>query len=130
MQKALILIVDENQATRTMYADYLRHHGYAVVEADGTGMDVELSESLRPDLVVTELPSDWEWLQAIRVMRGDGTTRHCVIIACSTHIEPDWPCAPPGLEVDRALPKPTSPRALLQEVQQLLGHVPTEAVMA
>ncbi|HSJ26177.1 MAG TPA: hypothetical protein VK929_15975 [Longimicrobiales bacterium] len=130
MQKALILIVDQSSATRAMYADYLRYHGYGVAEASTSAEGMRLSHSLRPDLVVTELPADHEWVQAIRVLGRDGAARETAIIACSTQIDPRWPYVPEGVDVDRALPKPTSPRTLLDEVMRLLGHDAPEPVMA
>jgi DNA-binding response OmpR family regulator len=130
MAKALILIIDQSRATRAMYADYFRYHGYDVAEAVDSAEGVLLSRTLKPDLVVTELSADLEWVQAIRVMRSNGTARETAIIACSTLIESNWPQAPGGVEVDRALPKPMSPRSLLWEVQQLLGHAPAEPAVA
>jgi CheY-like chemotaxis protein len=122
MHRALILIIDPSRETRTIYADYFRHYGYAVAEAGSGHEGAALARSLRPDLIVTELSEDHDWVQAIRVVRDDGSTRETAIIACSTLIEPSWPCAPAGVEVDSALPKPTSPRTLLDEVQRLLAH--------
>jgi CheY-like chemotaxis protein len=130
MHKALILIIDQSSATRAMYADYLRHHGYDVAEAADSAEGFQLSVALHPDLVVTELPADHEWVQAIRVVGRNGAARETAIIACSTHIDPRWPYMPEGVDVDRALPKPTSPRTLLYEVERLLGHDQASVVVA
>jgi CheY-like chemotaxis protein len=131
MAKALILIVDRCGATRAMYAAYFRHHGYEAVEAADSREGVLLSRMLNPDLVVADLAGGQEWVPAIRRMRGNGTARERAIIACSSTIDPHWPEAPTGIDVDRALPKPTSPSSLLQAIQQLLGHGPAaQALMA
>jgi CheY-like chemotaxis protein len=122
MHRALILIIDPSRETRTIYADYFRHYGYAVAEAADGDEGAELARSLRPNLIVTELSEEEDWVRAIRVVREDGTTRETAIIACSSLIEASWPCAPAGVQVDSALPKPTSPRTLLGEVQRLLAH--------
>jgi CheY-like chemotaxis protein len=119
--KALILIIDQSSDTRAMYADCFRHHGYAVAEAADSHEGLALSRSLRPDLIVTELSTEHEWVQAIRVIRGNGVAGETAIIACSSSIEPSWPCVPEGIDVDRALPKPTSPSTLLMAAEQLLA---------
>lgn len=130
MQNALILIIDQSSATRQMYADYLRHHGYRVVGASDSAEGLRLSRSMRPELIVTELAADREWIQAIQVMKRNGTARETAIIACSTFIDPRWPCVPDDVAVDRALPKPTAPRDLLREIERLLGEPALEPAVA
>jgi CheY-like chemotaxis protein len=119
MHKALILIIDESDVTRAMYGDYFRHHGFAVAEAANGTEGLRLFRQLRPDLIVTELSDRPEWMQSIRSIRALGA-RKTGMIACSTAIDATWPVAPPGLEVDLALAKPISPRALLDQALHLL----------
>jgi DNA-binding response OmpR family regulator len=126
MHKALILIIDESDVTRAMYGDYFRHHGFAVVEAASGTEGLRLFRQRRPDLIVTELSDRPEWMQSIRSIRALGG-RNTGMIACSTTIDATWPVAPPGLDVDVALAKPTSPRALLDQARHLLGSLGHEA---
>lgn len=121
MDTALILIIDESEDTRAMYGDYFRYHGYAVAEAADGAEALRLYYRLQPDLIVTELSDEPEWIRAIRTMRGQGGGRKTATIACSTTIDATWPYAPPGVDVDMALAKPTSPRTLLLQAQHLLG---------
>jgi CheY-like chemotaxis protein len=127
MDKALILIIDESGDTRAMYGDYFRYHGYAVAEAADGLEGLRLYYKLQPDLVVTELSDEPEWIRALRTMRGHGHGRKTATIACSTTIDASWPYAPPGVDVDMALPKPISPRTLLLQAQHLLRAVSHEA---
>jgi CheY-like chemotaxis protein len=122
MERALILIIDQSPETRAMYADIFRHYGYTVAEAADSAEGVRLFHELRPDLIVTELSNEPEWVRALRAVRDDANGPRPATIACSTSIDPHWPCAPPGIDVDLALPKPTSPRKLLTEAQQLLAR--------
>lgn len=121
MAKELILIIDASAETRSMYGDYFRYHGYEVAEAPDAAEGVQLLSELRPDLVVTELSEEPEWVEGIRTLRRSGTGEERAMIACSTRIDPTWPCAPPEIDVDRALPKPLSPRVLLLEAQAVLA---------
>lgn len=120
MQKALILVIDPSSDTRAMYGDYFRHHGYAVAEAADGAEGVRLFEQLRPDLIVTELSAEPEWLRSIQRIRGQGDGPRTAMIACSTTIDATWPAVPHDIEVDLALAKPISPRALLQQAELVL----------
>jgi DNA-binding response OmpR family regulator len=122
MGKALILIIDPSRETRAIYADYFRFHGYDVVEAGDGAEGVRLYGELAPDLVVTELSGDPDWVPALGVVRSRGAGSRTPIIACSTVIDAHWPYAPSGLEVDSALAKPTSPRKLLMVAEHLLSR--------
>lgn len=121
MEKALILIIDKSPATRSMYADCFRYYGYAVAEAADGVEGVRLFNELQPDLIVTELSDEPEWIQAIQALRWSDAGRETALIACSTRIDRSWPFPPAGVDVDVALAKPTSPHALLQEAEQLLA---------
>jgi CheY-like chemotaxis protein len=123
MRKALILIIDQSQDTRAMYGDYFRHHGYTVVEAADGMEGVRLFRQFQPDLVVTELSEEQEWMGAIRSIVAGSSGWKPASIACSTSIDPSWPFPPPGVDVDMAVPKPVSPRSLLEQAEQLLAHL-------
>jgi DNA-binding response OmpR family regulator len=127
MTRARILIIDPSQETRTMYAGYFRHHGYDVVEAADAGDGAALVAECQADLVVTELSADTEWMDALWTLR---MSRHSGVpmIACSTTIEARCPWGPACVDV--ALPKPTSPRDLLEQAQCLLERGAAAAVAA
>jgi CheY-like chemotaxis protein len=122
MNKGLILIIDQSPETRAMYGDYFRHHGYGVAEAADGQEGIRLVRELKPDLVVTELSGDEGWLDAIRTIANDSPDERPALIACSTRIDASWPYAPPGLAVDMAVPKPITPRSLLEQARQVLVH--------
>jgi CheY-like chemotaxis protein len=121
MEKPLILIIDRSEYTRAMYGDCFRHHGYAVMEAADGVEGLNLFREVEPDLVVTEVSRDPDWIEAIRAMRSPGPGRHTATIACSVTIDPAWPFAPAGFDVDLALAKPISPRALLLQAERVLA---------
>jgi CheY-like chemotaxis protein len=123
MERALILIIDPSEETRAMYGDYFRYHGYEVVEAADGADGVRAARELKPDLVVTELSIAPDRIRELRTIRTGPRGRRPATIACSTSLDPSWPFAPAGVEVDMALAKPISPRALLLHAQYLLGHL-------
>ena len=51
----LVLIVDDFEDNREMYAQYLRFHGYDVAEADNGQDALSQASGLRPDVIVMDL---------------------------------------------------------------------------
>jgi DNA-binding response OmpR family regulator len=131
MHKPLILIIDTSPETRSMYAHYFRYNGYRVVQADDGEEVVRMFPGMRPALVITELSEDPGWARALRLLRWPRSGGKTAVIACSTMID-RWRGVPEGIDVDVALPKPTSPRTLLREAERLLarraqvGHGPVD----
>ena len=122
MLKALILLIDPSSATRSMYADRLRHYGYDVVEAQDAVEGLRLFARFDPSLVVAELSDDPAWLDALRMVRSLVPGLRTPLILCSTRLEAFRPVAPAGLDADSLLAKPVSPRHLLLEVNALLAE--------
>lgn len=121
MATALILVIDPSAVTRSMYGDCFRHAGYDVAESEDATEGVRLFTELGPRLVVTELSDDPEWREAIGAFRSPEPGRRTPVILCSTRIDRRWPAPPAGIDVDVALAKPISPRALLLEASDLLA---------
>lgn len=129
MADATILLIDPSAATRTMYADYLRHHGLHVTEACDLADAIGVVVAAAPAVIVTELLiPGYDAIAGIRMFRRLEATRYARVLACATAIDPVWPYAPPGAEVDSALQKPVPPSALLTEVRYLLRAEPAMAI--
>ena len=82
----LVLVVEDYQDAREMYAAYLQFSGYDVVEA-GNGVEaVEKTLDLLPDIVLMDLAlprmDGWE---ATRRLKNDERTRHIPIVALTGH---------------------------------------------
>ena len=78
----LILVVDDYQDAREMYAEYLQFSGFRVAEAKNGNEAVEQACSLKPDLILMDLslPGMDGW-EATRVLKADDETRHIPIVA-------------------------------------------------
>jgi two-component system cell cycle response regulator DivK len=79
---AVVLLADDSQDSRELYATYLRDLGYSVVEvADGDDA-VKVAQSTRPDLIVMDLSmpvvDGWE---ATRRLKRDADTRTIPLVA-------------------------------------------------
>jgi len=122
MPGALILVVDDFEDNREIYAQFLRFSGYRVAEAvDGLDALAKAAD-LRPDLIVMDLSlprlDGWE---ATRQLKNDPVTRAIPVVALTGH-------ALDGLE-DRArvsgcdsfVTKPCIPADLEAEIRRVLA---------
>src|SRR5262245_38364887 len=118
-ERPLILLVEDCEDNRDMYAAFLSRRGYQIAEAGDGREALEKSVELLPDLVVMDLTlPDMDGTQAIRRMRDDQRTQTTPIIVVSGYSRPDDPAASPGW--DAFLSKPCPPDLLVQQIQRLL----------
>ena len=82
----LILVVDDYQDAREMYAEYLQFSGFRVAEARNGNEAVAQAFSLRPDLILMDLslPGMDGW-EATRVLKADERTKHIPVVALTGH---------------------------------------------
>ena len=86
MAETLVLLVDDYQDAREMYAEYLQYSGFRVAEAKNGNEAVSQARSLKPDLILMDLslPGMDGW-EATRVLKADEETRHIPIVALTGH---------------------------------------------
>jgi two-component system, cell cycle response regulator DivK len=123
-----ILVVDDYEDNRQMYAELLAYAGYRVAEARDGAEAIAAALRILPDLIVMDLSlpviDGWE---ATRRLKADARTKHIPVLALTGH-------APEGLTghsesaheagCDAFLSKPCSPESLLALVHDMLGRHP------
>lgn len=117
-----ILLVEDNEDNRIVYATILRHYGYRVIEAlDGAEALAKVAED-RPDLVLLDisLPHIDGW-EVSRRLRSSEPTRDIRIVALTAHAMPGDRERARIEGFDGYLAKPCEPRAVLAEVRRLLA---------
>jgi two-component system, cell cycle response regulator DivK len=119
-----ILIVDDFEDNRTMYAEFLKFSGYDVVEASDGLEAIDKATSFPPDVVVMDLSlpllDGWE---ATRRLKRDPRTQHIPVVVLSGHVlEGHWKSARDA-GCDGFLAKPCLPETLLETVRQVLAGV-------
>jgi two-component system, cell cycle response regulator DivK len=118
-----VLIVEDSFDNRTIYADILRHAGYAVIEAENGARGVEEAQREMPDLILMDLsmPQMDGW-KALEVLKQDGRTAVIPVLAVSAHVAING-------DLERAveagfatyLTKPIEPKEVLREVESRIG---------
>ena len=117
----LILLVDDFEDNRAMYAEYLAYSGYRVEQASDGEEALELTRRLRPDVVVMDmsLPVMDGW-EATRRLKADEATKHIPIIALTGHAVGTLARGAQDAGCDAFLAKPCLPETLVQKLEELI----------
>jgi CheY-like chemotaxis protein len=123
-QSPLILVVDDYQDAREMYAEYLQFSGYRVAEARNGNEAVEQALALKPDLILMDLslPGMDGW-EATRRLKADETTKHIPIVALTGHALAGASEGARKAGCDSFVTKPCLPDDLVVEVRRMLNAV-------
>ena len=116
-----ILLVEDNEDNRTVYATILRHAGYRVIEAIDGEEGVDKAGSEQPQLILMDISipviDGWE---ATRLLKRDLKTKHIPVVALTAHALASDRAKAIEIGFDGYLTKPCEPRAVLREINRLL----------
>ena len=127
--KPLVLVVEDYQDAREMYAAYLQFSGYRVAEATNGVEAIDKTVELMPDIILMDLAlprmDGWE---ATRRLKMDERTRHIPIVALTGHALAGHAEGARQAGCDSFVTKPCLPDALVAEIQRMLsGSAPDSA---
>jgi len=117
----LVLLVDDYDDSRELYAEFLEDSGFRVCQARDGGSGLAKARELRPDLILMDLSlpgmSGWE---AIHRLKSDATTKAIPVIALSGHKQADV-SGQPAPQWDYFLMKPCQPEKLVENLHRALA---------
>jgi CheY-like chemotaxis protein len=118
----LILVVDDYQDAREMYAEYLQFSGFRVAEARNGNEAVERAFELQPDLILMDLslPGMDGW-EATRQLKSDERTRRIPVVALTGHALAGASEGAKKAGCDSFVTKPCLPDDLVVEVRRMLA---------
>jgi two-component system cell cycle response regulator DivK len=118
----LILLVDDYQDGREMYADSLRFAGYKTLEASSGVEALQLAIDRLPTLILMDLslPGIDGWEVTSR-LKKDPRTRHIPIVALTAHALQEERERAERAGCDAFVAKPCLPEELLAEVERVLA---------
>jgi len=121
-QAPLILVVDDYEDAREMYAEYLRFCGFRVAEARNGNEALDQAFELRPNLILMDLslPGMDGW-EATRQLKADDRTRHIPVVALTGHALAGASEGAKKAGCDSFVTKPCLPDDLVVEVRRMLG---------
>jgi two-component system, cell cycle response regulator DivK len=122
-QGPLILVVDDYEDAREMYAEYLRFCGFRVAEARNGNEALEQAFTLKPDLILMDLslPGMDGW-EATRQLKADDRTRNIPVVALTGHALAGASEGAKRAGCDSFVTKPCLPDDLVVEVRRMLSH--------
>ena len=119
----LVLVVEDYQDAREMYAAYLQFSGFDVAEASNGLEAVEKTTELLPDIVLMDLAlprmDGWE---ATRRLKADARTRHIPVVALTGHALAGHADGAREAGCDAFVTKTCLPDALVAEIRRLLDQ--------
>ena len=120
--KPLVLVVEDYQDAREMYAAYLQFSGYRVAEATNGVEAIDKTVELMPDIILMDLAlprmDGWE---ATRRLKADARTAHIPVVALTAHDESGEIQRATNAGCDWFVPKPCPPQDLIDEVRRVLS---------
>jgi CheY-like chemotaxis protein len=120
--RPLVLVVDDYEDAREMYAEYLQYSGFRVAEARNGVEAMEKAFDLRPDVILMDLSlpvmDGWE---ATRRLKADGRTRGIPVVALTGHALTGHSEGAKKAGCDAFVTKPCLPDALVTQVRKMLS---------
>jgi CheY-like chemotaxis protein len=120
--RPLVLVVEDYQDAREMYAAYLQFCGYRVVEAANGLEALEKTRELLPDIILMDLalPKMDGW-EATRRLKADNRTKQIPIVALTGHALAGHAEGARQAGCDAFVTKPCLPDTLVAEIERILG---------
>ena len=119
----LVLVVEDYQDAREMYAAYLTFSGFRVAEATNGVEAIEKTIELLPDIILMDLAlprmDGWE---ATRRLKMDERTKHIPIVALTGHALAGHAEGARQAGCDAFVTKPCLPDALVAEIERMLSR--------
>jgi len=117
----LILVVDDFEDNRQMYAEFLKFRGYDVEEAANGHEALDKAFARVPDLIVMDLSlpglDGWE---ATKRLKGDARTKHVIVMALTGHALAGHSKGALDAGCDAFVTKPCLPEDLEKEIRKML----------
>jgi CheY-like chemotaxis protein len=117
-----VLLVEDNDDNRLIYATILDHYGYVVVEAANGLVGVNLADQYHPDLIIMDISLPvMDGLEATRRIRANPNTSDIPVLAVTAHALDSDREKVIDAGCDHYLAKPIDPRRLLEQVERMIG---------
>ena len=119
--KKRVLVVDDFDDAREMYAEYLEFAGFQVETARNGAEAVEKAQEASPDIILMDLSlpvmDGWE---ATRLIKGDNRTRDIPVMALSGHVLAGSENHAKEAGADEFVAKPCLPQDLENKIRTML----------
>ena len=122
-QEPLVLVVDDFQDNREMYAEYLAFSGFRVIQAANGKEALDQAFANRPDIIIMDLSlpvmDGWE---ATRRLKAESATQAIPVIGLTAHAMTGDRDKAMAAGCDDYDTKPVELPRLLEKIEALLGR--------
>ena len=119
-----ILLVEDNEDNRIIYATALRYAGYNVLEAVTGTQGVQQARDNQPDLILMDISvPELDGWEATALLKADPRTQHIPVVAVTAHALPGDEERSLQAGCDGYLAKPIPPASLIADVDRRLGRL-------
>lgn len=123
---ASVLVVEDEAATRRMFATFLRRRGFEVLEAEHGHHALALARRSEPDIIVLDLRMPvLDGLTTAELLKLDATTAHIPLVAVTGHSFEGGVEEAKKFGFAAYLPKPLEPEDLAAAIADLLDSAET-----
>ena len=130
-QQPLVLVVDDFQDNREMYAEFLAYQGFRVIQAANGVEALDQAFTNRPDIIIMDLSlpvmDGWE---ATRRLKADRRTNAIPVVALTGHAMQGHSKGAIEAGCDSFVAKPCLPDQLVAEIRKMLSTAPGNAAKA
>jgi CheY-like chemotaxis protein len=122
IQGPLVLVVDDFQDNREMYAEFLAFSGFRVIQAANGKEALDQAFANRPDIIIMDLSlpvmDGWE---ATRRLKADQRTNRIPVVALTGHAMQGHSKGAMEAGCDSFVAKPCLPDQLVAEIRKMLS---------
>jgi CheY-like chemotaxis protein len=118
----LVLVVEDDPATRQFYTEALARDGFATEQAHNGHQALAKAFENSPDLILTDIAvPGMDGIELCRRLRADVRTRSVPVLAVTGYGDRHYPDRALGAGADHVLIKPCDAEMLVREARRLLG---------
>ncbi|HYZ88866.1 MAG TPA: response regulator [Myxococcales bacterium] len=122
-QQPLVLVVDDFQDNREMYAEFLAYQGFRVIQAANGVEALDQAFTNHPDIIIMDLSlpvmDGWE---ATRRLKADQRTNAIPVVALTGHAMQGHSKGAIEAGCDSFVAKPCLPDQLVAEIRKMLSN--------
>jgi two-component system cell cycle response regulator DivK len=118
----VVLVVDDEAPTRTVFAAFLRRRGFEVLEAEHGQNALAVARQAEPDAIVLDIQMPvLDGVTTAELLKLDASTAHIPLIAVTGHPFEGGEAEARRYGFSAYLPKPLPPEELAEAISSLFG---------
>ena len=124
-KRPLVLLVDNHEDTRDMYAEYLRICGFRVIACSDSRASIDFARSCRPDIIFLELRmTGMNGAEVLAHLREEPSLQRVPVVALTASVMTFEREAAMAAGFNEVLAKPCFPEDLASAITRSIGIVP------